>query len=181
MDTDPQAPAKPARWQGLNWEWEGRAAVAREYLDGAASVVDIGCGKMTLKRLLPDSVRYQGVDIAPRDETTIVLDLNAQTLPDLDYEAAVVLGVVEYLDDPDAFFTRLEQFDRLVFSFNTRGIKDVLTKLGVTKSIPKGWRCRLSKSEAKALIERHGFTIHAERKIRLSEYLWAARRTPAAA
>jgi len=170
------APAKQYPWQGLNWEWESRAKIALEYLDGVTSVVDIGCGKMTLKRLLPEGVRYQGVDIAPRDETTIVLDLNASPLPVLEYDAANVLGVLEYINDPDSFFDGLEQFDRMIFSYNCYGLKDVLTKLGLTNRIPKAWRNRFRKSEVIALIERHGFTIYAERKLRLGEYLWAARR-----
>lgn len=177
MATETQAPVQPRRWAKLNWEWEGRAAIAREYLGKASSVVDIGCGKMTLKRLLPAAVRYQGVDIAPRDETTVVLDLNAERLPDMDFDAANVLGVLEYIDDPDAFFERLEQFGLLVFSYNCKSIKDVLTKLGLLKSTPKGWRNRLTKGETIALIERHGFNIFAERKVRMSEYLWAARRS----
>jgi hypothetical protein len=176
MASQTQDQAQPRRWQGLKWEWEARAAMAREYLGEVQSVVDIGCGRMTLKRLLPEGVRYQGVDIAPRDETTIVLDLNEQRLPDMEFDAANVLGVLEYIDDPDAFFARLEQFRLLTFSYNCKGIKDVLTKLGITKSVPKGWRNRLTKAEVIALIERHGFIIFAERKVRLSEYLWAARR-----
>jgi len=177
MATDPQATVQPRRWASLNWEWEGRATMAREYLGEVSSVVDIGCGKMTLKRLLPEGVRYQGVDIAPRDETTIVIDLNAERLPDMDFDAANVLGVMEYINDPDVFFDRLEQFDLLVFSYNCKGIKDVLTNMGILKSTPKGWRNRLTKAETIALIERHGFKIFAERRVRLSEYLWAARRS----
>ena len=180
MATDPKATAQPRPWQRLNWEWEGRATIAREYLADVSSVVDIGCGKMTLKRLLPYGVRYQGVDIAPRDETTIVLDLNKERLPAMDFDAANVLGVMEYIDDPDAFFDQLEQFELLVFSYNCKGIKDVLTNLGILRSTPKGWRNRLTKAEIIALIERHGFKIFAERKVRTSEYLWAARRDPVA-
>jgi hypothetical protein len=160
-----------------NSEWAGRAAIAREYLGEASSVVDIGCGKMTLKRLLLASARYQGVDIAPRDETTIVLDLNSERLPDMDFNAANVLGVLENIDDPDAFFERLEQFGLLVFSYNCKSIKDVLTTLGLLKSTPKGWRNRLSKAETISLIERHGFKIFAERKVRMAEHLWAAPRS----
>lgn len=181
MATETQAPNKSNRWAGLKWEWEGRAAIAREYLGEVSSVVDIGCGRMTMKRLLPEGVRYQGVDIAPRDETTIVLDLNNERLPIMEFDAANVLGVLEYIDDPDAFFEQLEQFNLLVFSYNCRGIRDLANKLGIISSVPKGWRNRLSKAETIALIERHGFKIFAERKVRVSEYVWAARRSMAVA
>jgi hypothetical protein len=151
--------------------------MALEHLDGVNSVVDIGCGKMTLKGLLPPQVTYQGLDIAARDESTIVVDLNKEPLPDLDYDAATVLGVIEYLHDPAAFFARLQQFERVVITFNCYSMKDILAKMGVLSGrIPKAWVCRLRRKEISALLEQNGFTIEAERYVRYAEYLWAARR-----
>lgn len=174
MQTQQEPKKRP--WSGLNWEWPKRAQMALEHLDGVNSVVDIGCGKMTLKSLLPEGVVYQGVDVAPRDETTILVNLNEEQLPDLQYDAATVLGVIEYLDDPAGFFQRLQQFDRVVITFNTYSVKDVLNKLGIGHRIPKGWKHRLRRSEVTALLEQNGFTIEAERYVRYAEYLWAARR-----
>ena len=80
-------------------------------------MADIGCGDMQLKSHLAAGCRYVPVDVVRRDVRTVVIDLNKQRLPDdLDVNAYVVLGLLEYLFDVPAFLNGLS--GALVVSYN---------------------------------------------------------------
>src|SRR5271154_6684946 len=84
--------------------WQPRAAAAAEWLADAARVADLGCGTMRLERFLRPGQGYLPVDVARRDERTLVLDLNEPSdlarLPAAD--ACALLGILEYAYRPDA-------------------------------------------------------------------------------
>lgn len=167
---------RTGKWEGLKAEWIDRARLASSHLRDVASVVDIGCGRMTIKSMLPANVKYQGLDVSPRDETTIVVDLNEEILPSLAYEAALVLGVVEYLEDPAGFFARLPQFRKVVLSFNCYSLRDVLQRHGLYNRVPSGWRHRLRRAEITGLFEANGFEVEKLQHVCRAEYMWVARR-----
>ncbi len=99
--------------------WEKRARKVRFLVKAGESVADIGCGSMSLEKHLPAGTRYVPVDVVSRDERTVVVDLNKQSLPDLNVDTIVALGLIEYLFDPKAFIKRCyETSQKLIFSYH---------------------------------------------------------------
>lgn len=66
------------------------------------SVADYGAGQMYLKTFLRPGVSYYPIDYCKRFEETIVCDLNAEAFPDLETDAAVLNGVLEFLTTAEA-------------------------------------------------------------------------------
>jgi hypothetical protein len=85
-----------------------RARIAASYIPAGLCVVDVGCGSMMpLERHLPQRTRYVPVDVAPRDDRTVVVDLNVAPLPDLGAHYVVALGLLEYLNDVPGFLRQI--------------------------------------------------------------------------
>lgn len=110
------------RWEitgNLHSAWSERASIAAAILSDATSVIDIGCGRMDLETHLPASTTYIPADIVRRDERTLICDLNAGLVPDAAADAAVLLGVLEYVHDAEKTFAELSaRWNRIVLSYN---------------------------------------------------------------
>lgn len=110
------------RWEitgNLHAAWSERASIAATILSDAASVIDIGCGRMDIETHLPASTTYIPADLVRRDERTLICDLNAGVLPDAVAEAAVLLGVLEYVHDAEKTLAELSaRWSRIVLSYN---------------------------------------------------------------
>jgi hypothetical protein len=89
--------------------WPERARLAAELLTDVESVLDVGCMSMVLEALLPPDVRYVPCDVVPRDDRTIVVDLNTEPPPEVDAQAVALLGVLEYIFDVEALMTTLAE------------------------------------------------------------------------
>lgn len=98
-----------------------RAKVMAEMIpEGVHSVMDLGCGAMHLKSLLPDTSKYYGVDYCKRNQDTIVCDLNSESIPDIKVDLYYMAGLLYYIDD----------IDRLVRQFSEKGKNHVLFDYG---------------------------------------------------
>jgi SAM-dependent methyltransferase len=66
-------------------------------------LLDLGCGPATLRRLLPDSIRYYGIDIAIRDQAPNLLEADILQAPikfgDMRFDIVVAQGLFEYVGD----------------------------------------------------------------------------------
>src|SRR5689334_4241192 len=99
------------RWSDptqLEAAWEPRAGAAAQLLPMGVRVADIGCGTMALEAYLPYGCRYMPCDLVPRDERTVVPDLNASGMPTTLLESVdvvVMLGVWEYIYEPRKVFS----------------------------------------------------------------------------
>ena len=71
------------------------------------SVLDVGAGSMFLKKILPPGVQYYPLDYERHCDETLVCDLNAYEFPDVTADAAVLAGILEYLNDVDWLFDTL--------------------------------------------------------------------------
>ena len=72
------------RWSDakqLEPAWEARSVMTADFIAAGTRVLDIGCGAMKLERHLPYGATYQPCDVVARDNRTIVVDLNTQSLP----------------------------------------------------------------------------------------------------
>ena len=87
-------------------------------IDPNANVADLGCGMQVLREHLPPSTPYTGYDLGTMHPDNVHLDLDAPFRLDDAHTTAVVLGVLEYLDDPvQALASACATVDTLVVSF----------------------------------------------------------------
>ena len=78
--------------------WSDRWAFVKNYIPDDVSIVDFGCGnKESLDYIKPR--RYLGVD--QLDSADLVADLNGPLLLDDQFDVALLLGVLEYVNDPE--------------------------------------------------------------------------------
>lgn len=166
----------PGWWSALSTRWHRRSAIAGDWLKDQIAVADIGCGLMTLRQYLPKDVRYLPVDIVPRGADTIVVDLNRESLPALSADAAAVLGVVEYLEDPGAFLAQLRSFPDVVISYNhTSALKDMVWKLRRSRP-PVTWVNQMSRKAFEQMLDTAGFSILRRRSVRVGEKIYRLKR-----
>jgi hypothetical protein len=105
--------ADAARWaeaHSLDQAGDERAVFAAQFIPAGARVLDLGCGRMSLKGHLPNGCHYQGVDLVARDEETIVCDFNAGEFPTeaaAQADIVVMLGLLETIADVESLFTHL--------------------------------------------------------------------------
>ena len=110
--------------------WQDRSKLCIDYLgnriiDGS-SIVDFGCGKMIIKDMLGDKIRYTGVDFHDRGGN-IIADLNSVTdeqIPNADIY--IMLGVLEYLQYPENFVKRMaKKCKTLIVSYRENEAEDL--------------------------------------------------------
>jgi len=92
------------RWGGerIEDQWgQERYEKILPWIPETASVLELGAGNGHLKNMLPAGCAYQPTDLVARTEAFMALDLNADTLPDLEpRDVCVAMGVIEYVIDP---------------------------------------------------------------------------------
>jgi len=149
-----------ARWsdpESLEQAWDRRAAFAANFIPDGARVLDLGCGRMALRNLLPNGCSYQACDLVARDAATIVCDFNAGEFPEAaaaEADVITMLGVLEYIVDVDAFLARLQRARRNVV------VSYCATDFTGTADRPAlGWINHFSLSELALLFDRFGFRI----------------------
>lgn len=95
-----------------------RCRLAASMIDPNANVADLGCGMQVLRGHLPSSIPYTGYDLGTMHPDNVHLDLDAPFRLEEAHTTAVVLGVLEYLEDPvQALASARATVDTLVVSF----------------------------------------------------------------
>ena len=121
-----------ARWADPARIGEGaqaRAEVAAPYIKQGEMVLDLGCGTMALRKLLPEGVKYTPADLVVRSADCYLTDLNqhfyyvdelfpaAPTYEGL-YDWVTLLEVAEFLHDLPRVFARVRKSSRgLIVSY----------------------------------------------------------------
>ena len=156
--------------------WRPRAAAAAEWLAAAATIVDLGCGSMTLAGCLRPEQRYVPVDLARRDQGTLVLDLNKaadlERLPAAD--ACALLGVLEYIYGPHELIGALRRrYGQVVATFNVRRDGE-----SAEDRLGHGWVNHFTRDELLSLFGRHGYALARDHLFegKRQEYLFDLRR-----
>lgn len=106
------------RDRGWSERAEACAALMARLLPPRASIADIGCGDCKLRSALAASGpgwRYAGFDLLPQSDDVALFDVRRDALPGR-FDAAVLLGVTEYLDDITAAIRRLGESCEWLFA-----------------------------------------------------------------
>lgn len=160
------------RWRDLgNFQsfWDTRAEAAAKLLPVGVTVLDVGCGRMSLEKFLPPESRYLPSDLFPRDARTLVCDLNREPLPRLEGIGALsALGVLEYLQNPVAFYEQARALQvPFVTSYHPVQPRHPIDRAGC------GWVNALSLPEWLHLAESAGFQLRHLQALNHVEYLAA--------
>lgn len=134
--------------------------MARLIPEDSASVVDVGCGPMWLRDLLPSGVAYVGIDYKARGEGSMVCDLNVEGLPKIVADTYFISGCLEYVKDPRA----------LIGSVASCTTRCCIASYCCTEEFPdsdfrrtRGWINHLSRDELIGLFMDAGMKpLHAE-------------------
>ena len=158
-----------ARWSNpaaLESAWDTRAELATNFIPAGARVLDLGCGKMSLRRFLPFACNYQGCDLVVRDVQTIVCDFNKGQFPtEAATEADIIsmLGVLEYVTDAETFFKHLRSANcDVVLSYCATDLSGSIDRASL------GWLNHFSFVAPAELFDRHSFCIASTQPVELS-------------
>lgn len=156
------------RWanpRNLYASWEPRTKLAAGLVPNNSRVIEFGAGNRNLERYLDSSCAYTPSDLVERGPETIVCDLNQRPLPDLgagNYDVAVCLGVLEYVQDLPAVLDWLTRYVRMcVLTYacattsghSPRAILERLTRLR------HGWINNFTENELRSLFEQRGYKL----------------------
>ena len=88
--------------------------VEMEQVESAIPIIgDFGCGNCGIKRLLeetaPSDFKYYGYDIKPQSELATQIDLRQSFPSNMRFDAAVCLGLIEYMEDVRPFLSYLRE------------------------------------------------------------------------
>jgi len=109
--------------------WRERIRVMAGFIQAESSVIDLGCGRMWLRDMLPLG-NYVPVDYRDRGPGTRICDFNLKEFPDESADYAFVSGCLEYIKDPVWFVSKIAEFsDKCVISYcTTDEISDIQTR-----------------------------------------------------
>lgn len=117
--------------------WDERARRVATFLSKGQTIIDLGCGSMTIRNLLPAGCTYIPADIVKRCEDCRLIDLNEGIWPDETADVVTALGVLEYLYDLRAFFQGCARMaPRLLFSYHVSYTRKPATR---TARLAMGW------------------------------------------
>jgi hypothetical protein len=139
---------------------DNRAMAAAKFIALNSRVMDIGCAAMLIEKYLPLGCTYLPLDCVPRDERTTICDLNADPVPDLNADVAVVLGVLEYLFHVPKFLKQVHKVaPTLVLSYHPFDRDPGRDRLSML------WNNSLNSGELIALLRYAGY-----KKIKVERY-----------
>lgn len=95
-----------ARKENYGEDWSRRAELAASFISPRSSVLDVGCGQMQLRQYLPPGCTYLPADLNKWSADVHQVDLSKGEFPSGNYDYAVMLGVIEYLDEPGLALVR---------------------------------------------------------------------------
>lgn len=82
-------------------------AMAHMISKNSKSVLDLGCGTMTLREFLKPEMAYFPVDYIKRDDSVFLADFNKHEFPDVQADCVFISGLLEYIKDMDWFIERV--------------------------------------------------------------------------
>jgi hypothetical protein len=110
------------KWKDIeyfNKRWKKRICLMSKLInENEKSIIDLGCGKMWLKKYLSSNCTYYGCDYRKRNKNTIICDFNLKEFPNIHTDVAFVSGCLEYIDDVPWFIAQIsEHCNTLILSY----------------------------------------------------------------
>jgi hypothetical protein len=140
-------------------EWGERAKLAALLVPDAAAVLEIGVGTGVFRDLVKGRTEYVGADLQPLDTTLITLDLDRDPLPSRHFDYAVLLGVFDYLDRPQAAAKKLcDAADHVIVSYCCRRTELPLQTILECRA-RRGWVNSFNLAEFSELFCQHGHDL----------------------
>jgi len=65
------------------------------------TLLDVGCGSMSIRAMLPEGVHYTGIDAFPYNDEVTYMEIEYCTYPDTCFETLVCFAVLDGLHDLD--------------------------------------------------------------------------------
>jgi len=91
--------------------WIDRTNFISKLISPNLSVIDFGCGSMAIKEIAKIE-SYIGIDLQDAD---INIDLNKEFPNVKHYDLGLIIGLLEYLDNPEDFIKRAKEVtDRMI-------------------------------------------------------------------
>lgn len=139
-------------------DWDERARMAARWISPGAKVLDLGCGaRLSLRDCLPADCVYQGLDQRSWNDDVIAMDLDTGEFPLGRYDVAVMLGLLEYLEQPAAVLARAgARASALIVSYChpcANGNPDLREK--------RGWINAFGAAEFVRMLEEAGWQVDA--------------------
>ena len=139
------------------YAWEDRARRAAGFIAPGSRVLDLGCGRMALRRFLPTGCRYVPADLAQWTDEVIPVDLETGAFPRGSYDVVVILGVLEHLTDPISVIKQAREHGReLIVSYCHPGRES-----SVVQRRAEGWINDLTEKELEAAFAGCGWRMRS--------------------
>lgn len=152
------------RWsqdESFEIHWAPRAAFAAAALLKSRWIADLGCGKQSVRALLPGKV-YLPSDLAQHTLDTLRIDINRNLYPDAHLQVAdtvTLWGVLEFLYSPPEALRRLRTVERLALSYCPTDLATDADRTGC------GWVNALSVAELVATVQGAGWIVESLSRI----------------
>ncbi len=135
--------------------WQERIQMMSKFIKSDDSIVDLGCGKMWLKKFISPNNKYFPVDYIKRDEETIVCDFNQSQFPNIQSSIYFISGCLEYIDNYDWFISEISKHtDACILSYCST---DVFSDFAVRNNLM--WKNHLSNNELIEIFKKKNFIL----------------------
>jgi hypothetical protein len=163
---------KNRQWKDFEYfdtAWMERIRLMAGYIPvETGSVIDIGCGKMWLKKFIPVSCMYYGVDYIYRGESSHIYDLNKHEFPDDTFDIAFVSGCLEYINDYEWLIKRIAlQSSKCIISYCTFDLFN-----GIPERTTLGWVNHLTETELTGIFSSHDMLLTSKDKTTTSNSIY---------
>jgi hypothetical protein len=102
-------------------EWDSRNVVIASRIRPDDIIWDFGAGSQSIRSHKPTSAQYVPIDCVPKTNDTVLCDFNHEfRLPSGRPTLVIMSGFLEYILEPEAFFSRLREalaMTRTLFSW----------------------------------------------------------------
>ena len=139
----------------FNKGWEKRILQMSKLIKEEKNIMDLGCGKMWLKKYLNPDIHYYCCDYKKRDENTIICDFNKNEYPAVFVDLSFVSGTFEYIIDVESFIRSMKKYSSsVILSYVT---KDHVKNLKFREK--QAWKNHFFRDELISLFNKHDFLL----------------------